>query len=56
LAQALKLDMTEYWQPSTEGYFEKVPKALILDAVREGIIRRIAAPHNHRSGWQQHRI
>jgi ParB family transcriptional regulator, chromosome partitioning protein len=37
LAQALKLDMTEYWQPSVEGYFGKVPKTLILDAVREGI-------------------
>jgi ParB family chromosome partitioning protein len=37
LAQALKLDMAEYWQPTAEGYFGQVPKALILDAVREGI-------------------
>jgi ParB family chromosome partitioning protein len=36
LAQALKLEMTEYWQPSA-GYFGHVSKALILDAVREGI-------------------
>ena len=36
LAEALKLDMTEYWQP-TKSYFGRVPKGLILDAVREGI-------------------
>lgn len=37
LGQALKLDMAEYWQPTVEGYFSNVPKALILEAVREAI-------------------
>jgi ParB family chromosome partitioning protein len=37
LAAALKLDMTQYWQPSAEGYFGRVSKSLILEAVREGI-------------------
>ena len=37
LAQALKLDMTHYWQPTAEGYFGQVSKALIIEAVREGI-------------------
>lgn len=36
LAEALKLDMTKYWHP-TKSYFGRVPKGLILDAVREGI-------------------
>jgi ParB family transcriptional regulator, chromosome partitioning protein len=36
LAQALRLDMTRYWQPSAAGYFSRVSKDRILDAVREG--------------------
>ena len=37
LVVALKLDMTHYWQPTAEGYFGRVSKGLILEAVREGI-------------------
>jgi len=37
LAAALKLDMTQYWQPTAAGYFGRVSKGLILDAVREAI-------------------
>jgi ParB family transcriptional regulator, chromosome partitioning protein len=37
LAEAVKLDMTQYWQPTAEGYFGRVSKGLILDAVREGV-------------------
>ena len=37
LGQALKLDMAAYWQPTAEGYFGNVPKALIIEAVREAI-------------------
>ena len=37
LAQALKLDMADYWQPTAASYFGHVPKGLILDAVAEGI-------------------
>lgn len=34
LAQAVKLDMTEYWQPTAEAYFNHVSKALILDGIK----------------------
>jgi ParB family chromosome partitioning protein len=36
LAQALALDMTAYWQPSAAGYFSRVSKERIVEAVREG--------------------
>lgn len=36
LASALGLDMTQWWQPTAESYFRQVPKAIILEAVREG--------------------
>jgi ParB family chromosome partitioning protein len=29
--------LRQYWQPTAEGYFGRVSKALILEAVREGI-------------------
>jgi ParB family transcriptional regulator, chromosome partitioning protein len=35
LAQAVGLDMAEWWQPTAEGYFRHVPKAAILQAVGE---------------------
>ncbi|GFN29492.1 chromosome partitioning protein ParB [Achromobacter denitrificans] len=35
LAQAVGLDMAAWWQPSAEGYFKHVPKAVILQAVGE---------------------
>jgi hypothetical protein len=37
LLVALKLDMMHYWQPTAEGYFGRVSKGPILEAVREGI-------------------
>jgi ParB family transcriptional regulator, chromosome partitioning protein len=36
LASAVALDMTQWWQPSVEGYLGRVPKTLILEAVTEG--------------------
>ncbi len=36
LAAALSLDMTAYWQPTAQGYFAQVPKAVVIKAVREG--------------------
>jgi ParB family transcriptional regulator, chromosome partitioning protein len=36
LDAALKLDMTDYWQPNAGSYFGQVPKGLILAAVAEG--------------------
>ena len=35
LAQAVELDMAAWWQPSAEGYFKHVSKAVILQAVGE---------------------
>ena len=35
LAAAVKLDMTQWWQP-TASYFARLPKALILEAVANG--------------------
>ncbi|MFT3813294.1 MAG: ParB N-terminal domain-containing protein [Acidovorax sp.] len=35
LAQAVGLDMAEWWQPTAEGYFRHVSKAAILQAVGE---------------------
>jgi len=37
LATAVALDMTQWWQPTADSYLRHVPKALILDAVREGV-------------------
>jgi ParB family chromosome partitioning protein len=37
LVVALDLDVTYHWQPTAEGYFGRVSKGLILEAVREGI-------------------
>lgn len=36
VASAAGLDMRECWTATAEGYLGRVPKALILDAVREG--------------------
>lgn len=35
LAQAVALDMGAWWSPTAEGYFNHVPKAVILDAVQQ---------------------
>jgi ParB family transcriptional regulator, chromosome partitioning protein len=37
LAEALKLDMAEYWQPSAAGYFGRVSKQQTLDAVGDAL-------------------
>lgn len=37
LAQALSLDMTKYWQPTAAGYFGRVSKERIVEAVSEGV-------------------
>src|SRR5690606_22593355 len=45
LAQAVGLDMAAWWQPTAEGYFKHVSKAVILDAVGEfapGHVSRLA--------------
>jgi len=42
LAQTLGLDMANYWQPTKAGYFGRVPKALALAAVREGVSSQAA--------------
>jgi ParB family chromosome partitioning protein len=35
LAEALKLDMTEYWEPTAANYFERISSAQIMAAVTE---------------------
>jgi ParB family chromosome partitioning protein len=35
LADAVGLDMAAWWQPTAEGYFRHVPKAVVLAAVGE---------------------
>lgn len=37
LAAALGLDMTEWWQPTGVTFLARVPKARVLEAVREGV-------------------
>ncbi len=37
VAAALRLDMTLWWSPTKDRYLGKVPKALILEAVSEGL-------------------
>lgn len=37
LAGALGLDMTQWWQPTAERYLRHVPKARILEAVKEAV-------------------
>jgi ParB family chromosome partitioning protein len=37
LAEAINLDMRAYWRPTAGNYLSRVPKALILEAVREGV-------------------
>lgn len=42
IAQTLGLDMANYWKPTKAGYFGRVPKALALAAVREGVSSQAA--------------
>lgn len=42
LAQAVSLDMTQHWQPTKDSYLGQVTKAVILDAVREGVSAQAA--------------
>ncbi len=42
LAREVALDMTAYWQPSAAGYFNRVSKDRIAEAVREGVSAQAA--------------
>ena len=35
LASAAALDMRDYWQPTADAYLKRVPKGLILEALRD---------------------
>jgi ParB family transcriptional regulator, chromosome partitioning protein len=37
LAEAVSLDMTTHWRPTTRAYLGRVTKSHILDAVREAV-------------------
>jgi ParB family chromosome partitioning protein len=43
LAAAVGLDMTQWWEPTAANYLGRVPKALILEAVAEGVSPNAAA-------------
>ena len=42
VSDALGLDMAAWWQPTADRYLGRVPKALVLDAIREGESPQIA--------------
>jgi ParB family transcriptional regulator, chromosome partitioning protein len=42
LAREVSLDMAAYWQPSAAGYFNRVSKDRIAEAVREGVSAQAA--------------
>jgi ParB family chromosome partitioning protein len=42
LAQALGLDMADWWQPSAKGFFQRVPKAKVCEALTEAGITPVA--------------
>lgn len=44
LAQALGLDMADWWQATTSGYLSRVPKAMVVRAVTEAVSIEAAAP------------
>ena len=43
LSQAVSLDMAGHWQPTTANYLGQVTKAVIVEAVREGVSEGAAA-------------
>ncbi|MGP0092302.1 MAG: ParB N-terminal domain-containing protein [Xanthobacteraceae bacterium] len=43
VAAAAGLDLAQWWTPSAKGYFCRVPKALIAEAVTEGVNAQAAA-------------
>ncbi len=43
LAQALSLDMADWWQPTADGYFLRITKESILAAITEGAGAEAAA-------------
>ena len=43
LATALALDLSATWQPTVRSYFGRVPKARVLEAVREAVGEEAAA-------------
>lgn len=43
LAQAVSLDMSGHWQPTAANYLGQVTKAVIVEAVREGVSEQAAS-------------
>jgi ParB family chromosome partitioning protein len=43
LSQAVSLDMAAHWQPTAANYLGQVTKAVIVDAVRDGVSEEAAA-------------
>jgi len=64
LAETLSLDMTQWWKPSAEGFFLRLPKAALAETIREANVlpvnfgnvkkeeaARLAAKALDGSGW-----
>lgn len=66
LAQALNLDMAQWWQPTAQSYFDLVPKSKMAEAVRDtageaaaGALLKMKSPeaiahavkHTQGTGW-----
>lgn len=47
LAQAIALDMAACWQPTAAGYFSRITKEQIVEAVREGVSEQAAQGIDH---------
>lgn len=43
IARAASLDMADYWKPTADSYLRHVPKALIVESVRDGVSPEAAA-------------
>jgi ParB family chromosome partitioning protein len=43
VAAAASFDLAQWWTPTARGYFSRVPKALIAEAVTEGVNAEAAA-------------
>lgn len=43
LAQAVALDMRDWWQPTVEGFWQRLPKAGLIHALGEAQVTAVAA-------------
>lgn len=44
LARTVSLDMADWWKPTSDAFLNHVPKAVVIEAVTEGVSATVAAP------------